>query len=208
MLPANMETSVFEEDSSWTPIQEVGIIVDDLDIGFEVEQRSIRTTRPSRAGPIAWFRIPRLDGELDRGIPVRGDYLFEYRAPAGEWNRIAESQAWGKFRRTAAFNYVRQTNRTATFTTELPDAAVWQLDYHVPVSLNRDGHKGLKYHLEISDQTGSQDVEFDVYNLELGWNSVGEFDLDAGEVKVNLVGTSQRGPLWADAIRWSKVEKD
>jgi len=207
-VPTNMEPADFAEASSWMPIKEVGIIVDDLDTGFSVEQQSVRTARPPRAGPIAWFRIPRLDGELDRGIPVRGDYLFEYRAPAGEWNRIAESQAYGKFRRTAVFNYVRQTNRTATFTTELPDSTAWQLDYHVPVSLNRDGHKGLKYQMEISDQTSSQDVDFDVYNLEIGWNSVGEYDLDAGEVNVNLVGTSQRGPLWADAIRWSKVEKD
>ena len=207
-IPTNMEPADFAEASSWMPIKEIGIIVDDLDTGFTVEQKSVRTARPPRAGPIAWFRIPRLDGELDRGIPVRGDYLFEYRAPAGEWNRIAESQAYGKFRRTAVFNYVRQTNRTATFTTELPDSAVWQLDYHVPVSLNRDGHKGLKYQMQITDQTGSQHVDFDVYNLEIGWNSVGEYDLDAGEVKINLVGTSQRGPLWADAIRWSKVEMD
>ena len=114
-VPTNLEPADFAEASSWMPIKEVGIIVDDLDTGFSVEQQSVRTTRPPRAGPIAWFRIPRLDGELDRGIPVRGDYLFEYRAPAGEWNRIAESQAYGKFRRTAAFNYVRQTNRTATF---------------------------------------------------------------------------------------------
>ena len=208
-VPTNMEPADFAEASSWMPIKAIGIIVDDLDTGFTVEQQSLRTARPPRAGPIAWFRIPRLDGELDRGIPFRGRYyLFEYRVPAGEWSRTSESRAYGKFRRTAVFNYVRQTNRTATFTTELPDSTVWQLDYHVPVSLNRDGHKGLKYQMEITDRTGSQDVDFDVYNLEIGWNSVGEYDLDAGEVKINLVGTSQRGPLWADAIRWSKVEKD
>ncbi|MYD45462.1 MAG: hypothetical protein F4W92_03845 [Gammaproteobacteria bacterium] len=203
------EPADFAEASSWMPIQEVGIIVDDLDTGFAVEQKSVRTARPARAGPIAWFRIPRLDGELDRGIPASGrHYLFEYHVPDGEWSRTTESQAYGKFRRTAAINYVRQSNRKATFTAELPDSALWKLDYHAPVTLNRPGHKGLKYELEISDQNGSQEVEFDVYNWDLGWNSVGEFNLEAGEVKVHLVGTSQRGPLWADAIRWSKVEKD
>ena len=205
----NMEPADFEEASSWKPIHEIGIIVDDLDTGFSVEQKSVRTVRPPRAGPIAWFRIPRLDGELDRGIPVSGrHYLFEYHVPDGEWSRTTEDQAYGKFRRTAVFNYVRQASQRATFTAEIPDSAVWKLDYHLPYSHDRDRHRGLKYQLEITDQTGSQEVEFDVYNLEVGWNSVGDFNLDAGEVKVHLVGISQRGPLWADAIRWSKVEKD
>ena len=204
----NMEPTDFEEPSSWTPPEELGIIVDDLDLGFDVEQRSIQTTRPPRAGPIAWFYEPLLDGELDRGIPVSGRYLFEYRPPAGEWVRFTESQAYGKFRKTAVFNYVRQSNQKATFTTELPDSAMWKLDYHAPAPLERDGHRGLIYRLEISDQSGSQEVDFDVYNWKLGWNAVGQFNLNAGEVRVGLLGTSQRGPLWADAIRWSKVEKD
>ena len=204
----NMEPTDFEEPSTWTPLEEIGIIVDDLDVGFDVEQRSIRTTRPPRAGPIAWFYEPLLDGELDRGIPVSGRYLFEYRPPAGEWVRFTESQAYGKFRRTAVFNYVRQSSQKATFTTELPDSAMWKLDYHAPAPLERDGHRGLIYRLEISDQSGSQEVDFDVYNWKLGWNAVGQFNLIAGEVRVGLLGTSQRGPLWADAIRWSKVEKD
>ena len=85
---------------------------------------------------------------------------------------------------------------------------MWQLDYHAPAPLESDGHRGLKYQLKISDQSSSQEVDFDVYKWELGWNRVGEFNLDAGEVKVHLLGTSQRGPLWADAIRWSKFEKD
>ena len=87
-------------------------------------------------------------------------------------------------------------------------SAMWKLDYHAPAPLERDGHRGLIYRLEISDQSGSQEVDFDVYNWKLGWNAVGQFNLNAGEVRVGLLGTSQRGPLWADAIRWSKVEKD
>ena len=54
----------------------------------------------------------------------------------------------------------------------------------------------------------SLNVDLSVYNRNLGWNEVGDFDLGEGEVRVEIVGRSQRGPLWADAIRWSKVEKD
>ena len=197
----------FEEDSSWIPNEEIGIIVDDLDPGFEVEQRTIKISRPSRVGPLGWIRVPQLDGELDHGLPIRGDYyLFEYDAPSGVWTRSTELGAYGRFRKTVALNTDRHNNPKATFTTNLPESTVWKLDYHAPLSFDRGWDQGLMYQFLVSDNSRSLDAELDVYNWKLGWNTVGEFNLNAGEVSVDLVRTSKQGSLWADAIRWTKAD--
>ena len=62
------------------------------------------------------------------------------------------------------------------------------------------------YQFLVSDNSRSLDAELDVYNWKLGWNTVGEFNLNAGEVSVDLVRTSKQGSLWADAIRWTKAD--
>ena len=198
----------FEEDSSWNPIEEIGIIVDDLDPGFEVEQKSIRISRPSRVGPLGWIQIPQLDGELDRGLPIRGRYLFEYSAPSGAWTRSTEHSAYGRFRNTVALNYDRHNNPKATFTASLPESTDWKLEYHAPLSFDRERDKGLIYQFLVSDSSRSLEAELEVYNWDQGWNLVGEFNLNAGEVSVDLVRTSKQGSLWADAIRWTQTDKD
>ena len=200
----------FEHTSTWKPVKEIGIIVDDLDSGFFVEQQNISSNRPSRVGPVGWLRMPRLDAELDNGLPYRGSgYFFEYRPPTGIWSRLAEHNAYGNFRKTIAFVYVRNAlSKKATFTANIPQTALWNLDYHLPFVLDRDGQRGLKYNLTVSDGLSSFNVDLDVYNRNLGWVEVGELDLDEGEIQVEIVGTSQRGPLWADAIRWTKDEKN
>lgn len=200
----------FEQASSWTPIEKIGIIVDDLDTGFSVEQQNISTNRPSRVGPVGWLRMPQLDVEWDDGLPfMRRGYLFEYRAPTGTWSRHAEHDAYGEFRKTIASTYVRKTRpKKATFAANVPESGLWNLDYHLPFVLDRDGQRGLKYNLIVSYGSSSFNVDLDVYNRNLGWVEVGEFHLDEGEIQVEIIGTSQRGILWADAIRWSKVERD
>lgn len=200
----------FEQASTWTPIEKIGIIVDDLDSGFSVEQQNISTNRPSRVGPVGWLRMPQLDVEWDDGLPfMRRGYMFEYRAPTGTWSRHAEHDAYGEFRKTIASTYVRNTRpKKATFAANVPESALWNLDYHLPFVLNRDWERDFEYNLIVSDGTSSHNVDLSVYNRNLGWIKVGEFDLDEGEIQVEIIGTSQRGILWADAIRWTKVEKN
>lgn len=208
--PQAEELLQFEQASTWKPIKDLGIIVDDLDSGFSVEQQNISTNRPSRVGPVGWLRMPQLDVEWDNGLPfMRRGYMFEYRAPTGTWSRHAEHDAYGEFRKTIASTYVRNTRpKKATFAANVPESGLWNLDYHLPFVLDRDGQRGLKYNLIVSYGSSSSNVDLDVYNRNVGWVEVGEFDLDEGEIQVEIIGTSQRGILWADAIRWTKVEKN
>ena len=43
-----------------------------------------------------------------------------------------------------------------------------------------------------------------VKTQQMGWNALGEFNLQAGKAKVDVVGSSRRSTIFADAIRWTK----
>ncbi|MCY4143098.1 MAG: hypothetical protein OXG08_05330 [Gammaproteobacteria bacterium] len=201
----NREPASYETIGSWSPPFEEGIIVDDLDPGFVVQQKAPRTTRPSRVGPRAWFRMPRLDVEMDHGLPVRGRWMFEWHPPRGMWTRVSEPRAYGEYRRTAALFWSRGHNPQAAFVTEIPESTRWRLDYHAPQSLSDSWYRGLKYELVVTSDTESWNVELDAHNWNIGWNVVDEFDLNEGAARVDLVGVSQHSLLIADAVRWTKI---
>ena len=77
---------------------------------------------------------------VDQSLPSRGlGYFFEYRAPTGTWSRLAEHNACGNSRQTAAFAYVRKVDpQIATFTANIPETALWKLDYNIPSVLERE----------------------------------------------------------------------
>ena len=200
-----LEPAPYEATESWTPTIDEGIIVDDLDPGFVVLQKAPRTKRPSRVGPRAWFQIPRLEVEMDHGLPIRGHWLFDWHPPSGVWSRVAEPRAYGEYRRTAAHFWARGHRPQAAFLTEIPESTLWRLDYHAPVSLSDSWYRGLKYKLLVASDTNSWNVDLDAHGWKVGWNVVDEFNLNDGTVRVDLVGTSQPGLLIADAVRWTKI---
>lgn len=204
----NLAPAPFEADDSWNPRIEEGIVVDDLDPSFNVSQTPPRMGRPSRVGIVAWVRLPQLAGEMDRGLPIGGRYLFEWHTPRGVWIRNSEPRAYGEYRRTSALVWVREASPQAVFTAEISESTQWQLEYHAPVSLSDRWYRGLKYKLLVANGTESTNIELHADTWKVGWNVVGEFGLDKGAVRVELLGTSQPGPLYADAIRWTKVEEN
>ena len=194
------------EADDWNPL-ESGIIVDDLDSGFLIFQPKIEFKRFLAFGPISWFRMPRLDGELDHGLRKFKRPTDRYRFP-DVWGRIDEAEAFGKYRHTFATVRFRRDVPRIRFIAELPEQAKWKLDYHVAIPWKGDWLKNLTYRFEIQDSETTYDGELDVGKWTRGWNSIGEFDAQAGGVNVDLVGTSKRGPgdLWADAIRWTRAD--
>ena len=59
--------------------------------------------------------------------------------------------------------------------------------------------------MTIANENGSWGVKLATEDLDPGWNSVGEFELESGITTVTLTGTPEEGTLFADAIRWTKV---
>ena len=197
----------FVEESTWSPLGDNAIIVDDLDAAFSIVQPELYTARRSLVGPIGWLRTPRLEAEFDQGLPVATEtYLSGYRVPPGTWARGGQVGAFGHFRKTTAFAVVGDNQTQATFSASLPESSPWQLEYHAPGDMSRlVWPPETSYLLTIANENGSWGVKLAIEDLDPGWNSVGEFELDSGITTVTLTGTPEEGTLFADAIRWTKV---
>ena len=206
----------------WRPSPRVGIIVDDLDAGFVVE--------PARAQyPVQWLAtaFSRQGAQadfLDQGIPPfrTAAHAFESEAPKSRWLRQELGTAWGTYRRTiarvASGGYVRR----ATFTARIPVAGTWRLEYHLPnlgyrsrvksltqapevMDVWRGGSLGT-YHLALAAHGEESAIEFDAEKAVPGWNRVGTFELEAGDVRLHVSNRSSGETVIADAIRWRRAE--
>ena len=186
----------------WRP-PNPGIIVDDLDPGFAIEQPPAFNSASS-IGPMGWFRIPRLQADNDNGLPARANYA--YRTSRGVWGRISDEDSYGQFRRTATVTRFAPEIHPVAFSAELPDTTRWKLEYFVNTGWFRrsSGQGDLHLEIEHSEATETRDLSFE--NSIYGWNEVGEFELLKGEVNVRVISASEDTPwLYADAIRWVPV---
>lgn len=199
---SSQSPSMYVEDSGWE-IQSRGIVVDDLDPGFTIQQPKIEATRTLTSGPMGWFRS--LNPEIEHFFGHQ-DMDSLYQPKLGWWMRLAEENAYGVHRRTTAVATVRnRTNlHSARFSANIPESDRWKLDYHVP-----NCHLGPIFDIElrISNGTESWDVLFDPTYNSFGWISVGEFELTEGSTTVEVMGASYRSTLYADAIRWTQANE-
>lgn len=198
----SLEPRPMFEVVDWRP-PNPGIIVDDLDPGFAIEQPPAFNSAAS-VGPLGWFRIPRLQADNDNGLPARANYA--YRTSSGVWGRISDEDSYGHFRRTATVTRFAPEIHPVEFSAELPDTTWWRLEYFVNTGWFRRSSRQGDYHLEIEhlEATEMRDLSFE--NSIYGWNEVGEFELLKGEVNVRVIGATNDTPwLYADAIRWVPV---
>ena len=199
----NAKPVPFEQQSDWVP-QEGGIVVDDLDPGFTVLQPVPNVRPTANIGPFDWFSEHRLTIELENGIPTMGQ--DQYHSTVSDlWNRRPESRAYGKFRRTTTSLWARDPKSipTARFEADIPETALWRLEYHMPARWYRP-QDAPDYQLVVDNDKETWDVELAGENQKIGWNALGEFNLHAGKAKVDVVGSSRRSTIFADAIRWTK----
>ena len=174
-------------------------------LGFSVVQPRASFEHSLSYGPVAWLQIPRLEVDFDQGLPVTRNRTH-YRVPRGTWARFHEEAAYGKYRRTFATVRYQQSVPKARFTAELPEKAKWKLDFHVAIPWKGGSYDKTRYFFEIKINQSVYYAELDAGNWTQGWNLLGEFDLPAGTINVDLVGTSirGRGSLSLDAIRWTQ----
>lgn len=203
----SLEVPPFVENSNWIPAREIGIIVDDLDPGFTVHQSLPSLAPYTSMGPIGWFTPPRLQIELDSGLPAMGSYYArksEVRVPQGTWGRLTESTAYGRYRKTVASAWIRDKIRSARFTAELPETDKWTLSFHVPRGWRPGRNLDLQWRFKISNDSQEWIREFDLGSKTPGWNIIGQFDLGQGTVNVELESASRPTHVYADAIRWTR----
>ncbi len=201
----DLELPPYIEDSTWRP-EEMGIVVDDLSPGFQIFQTDPDYSVPLNIGPASWFREPLLQLDTDAGLPVNA---YRWRSQRDMWSRASLANAHGDYRKTTAQQVKGNTFRTARFSTTLPEASLWKLEYHLPYHDEwfPQGRE-YKYNLVVANGDGSWNVELDSKEASLGWNVIGEFELEEGTVDVDLVGVSEDWRwrrIYADAIRWTRA---
>ncbi len=189
--------------ADWRPAVPSGIIVDDLDAGFTVqdETRGLRL----RGGLGDAFRL--WEVELDQGLPV-------WERQRGEWSRRPTPTAWGKYRHTAVQAQGGDGSRKVALTAELPAPGDWTLYYHVPdrhlpapdwgdeeTEITSFGALGVM-DLRVVSGGVETPVVFDGGAAEAGWAKVGDFNLADRNVRVVVSNRTDGETVIADAIRW------
>ncbi|MCY3814026.1 MAG: hypothetical protein OXH15_19725 [Gammaproteobacteria bacterium] len=215
-LPEDVVDAVSEEEpfegarpSDWQPKSLEGVVIDDLDGGFSLEDEGLGTRLEGGVGGA--FRLWEI--ELDQGIPV-------WERQRGEWSRRSTPSAWGKYRRTAVQARAGPGSRRVAFAANLPESGRWQLDYHVPnrhlpapdgysedVAITSFGVLGVLDMLIASANVETR-IAFDAGAAEVGWNKVGEFDLEDGDVRLVVTNRTDGEVVVADAIRWRRAAVD
>ena len=173
-------------------LRETGIVVDDLDERFAVEE----------SGERQMLRVAGRGGDevLDQGLPVSS------KLRATRWSRMAATGAYGKYRHTMAVVGKGKGERQAVFTAELPESGQWELEYYFskPSSRSASRLELGTWNLTLVDESGSQALTFDATGGESGWNSLGAFEVADGEVRLMVSNETDGDYVVADAIRWKR----
>ncbi|MCY4143867.1 MAG: hypothetical protein OXG08_09305 [Gammaproteobacteria bacterium] len=190
--------------SQWNSEEDdLQIIVDDLDPGFEVPASNYRKALIDWTFGIDWFRIPYLkEVGVDNGLPIDEN-------PIGPWVRSSNLGGWGRYRHTYALaNTESPGNHEVSFNTELARAGNWTLSYHLPdfiYTLNWDGEQTLgNYNIAVT--VGNQEWELmgDEDKWGVGWNAVSSLDIaKPGKARVSVSNKCDCPFVFADAIKWT-----
>ena len=145
-------------------------------------------------GGLSSFFFPTAD--MDQGLP---EYQ-EFGPPPRGWSRREVDSSWGKYRHTVAMVRSGSGEQRAIFAVDLPQAGRWRLEYYLPVLTSQrrsTSGPGIRINAQVGlggtqgtydvtlDAGGEQrQLEFDASAAEPGWNSLGEFELSAGEARV------------------------
>ncbi len=227
-LPQVDEEQMLDEEplrgarpADWSPQSDSYVMVDDLDPGFSVTEQEEEGGFRLGGGLAAMFRPP---DALDEGLPS-----FRFGEPPSSWSRVENDSSWGRYRRTAAVVQAGDGNRTASFETRLPEPGRWRLELHMPTvtgevvrtfseptaeerqratvraSFNQGWSFG-SYELVLHAGGERRDLQFDAEAAGAGWSSLGDFDLEAGDVRLELSDVTSGTIVIADAIRFVRLD--
>ena len=210
--------------SEWRPKGETGIVVDDLDPGFSVEDNASANFLERIAGILDLGRS--VETELDHGLPLYrrmmgADAFVRRAARRDEWARQEFASAWGGYRRTIARTPAGDGSVRAIFATNVSASGRWRLEYHlpdltprprfstqfrstVPIGVWDGGPQGL-YELKLIHNGIEIVIKFDAANAVAGWNELGTYVLEPGTVRLVVSNRTTERNVIVDAIRWTRI---
>ena len=195
------------------------IVIDDLDSGFSVVDKS-RRFKFNPLITLARRFVGVSDNEMIRGLPT---YQFnEIFVQHDTWERKSDTTAYGKYWKTLALNRGGNGESFAKISTILPSKGSWQVEYYLPrVNISRTRrYAGSTYMQTIGGEIAGV-AKIDVYVDEVvntesldamkvapGWHVIGTYAVNNPEVEVWISNPNEHKYVYADAIRWSPVEND
>ena len=194
------------------------ITIDDLDLGFSLDQRNDVQSAVSSFGR-RLFGNPEII--KDRGIPVFRQ--FQRQSHQYVWERKEDPTAFGIYRRTFTISRSGVGETFAEFTTKLPHLGEWRLEYFLPSgdfheevslmgiksSISNDAYFVGKIRLNVSHGDVTTPMTLDSSNRNPGWHVVGDYTLTDASVNVSVSDIAETGNIViADAVRWTPIQKD
>lgn len=192
------------------------ITIDDLDLGFSLDQRNDVQSAISSFGR-RLFGTPEII--KDRGVPVFRQ--FQRQSHQYVWERKEDPTAFGVYRRTFTISRSGMGETFAEFTTKLPHLGEWRLEYFLPSgdfheevsfmgiksSISNDAYFVGKIRLNLSHGDVTTPMTFDSSNRNPGWHVVGDYTLTDASVTVSVSDIAETGNIViADAVRWTPVQ--
>lgn len=215
---ASRDPAPLIQTSDWKWNASDRIYVDDLDPGFTVDPLSDDTNSRFTVRMISLGQPDPALIRKDSGLKVYDGYSSGNET---EWTRQLVDTSFGLYRRTLVRAEHNSTVQRAHFRADLPQAGTWMLYYHLPDLLDprdnlfdtrgRDrftrGGEIKRPDLDISvTQVGSVwPAASPGEDLYAGWNRIGTFELESGEVTVSVSTRTSSGTVIADAIYWERV---
>ncbi len=139
--------------------------------------------------------------------------------PPAFWTRSTSPDFYGEFARSAYIKRSGEGKEKVVWNTDIEDAGEYDLYFHqglrqkmqqgaaarqaAAAGRSFSTPRGTK-HFSVSSGKGSEEVEIDLNNAELGWNLIGSFQLDAGPNTLELSDKNEAGYVMADAVKWVK----
>ena len=192
--------------SQWNAQQnEDEVIVDDLDLGFNVPATNYREKSNFWTFGTHLFRhfFPREEG-MDNGLPIGQN-------PQGPWVRVEGLASWGRYRHTFALGDTSKPGvHPISFNSTLSKKGKWKLSYHLPDVIFFLQFQQAKLGVHIMDvncneQTWNHEIKPD--NWVVGWNEISNFDITSpGDVRVSVSNKSEEPYVVADAIKWTYLD--
>ena len=204
------------------------ITVDDLDLGFSIDDRRIISGLFKNFGRFVRQLLGEMDVPQDNGLLT---YQLSYRPKTKIWSRWTDPTAIGTYRRTFAISEAGDGRAVAKFSATLPKTGAWKLEYYLPkgnffeevkqnwqydpttiagVFSMTSPHPLGTFNLKVQNGTTMIDKTLQASALTPGWQDIGDFDLTDSVVAVLVSNKTDKPNMYviADAIRWTPVEND
>ena len=214
---SNEQPRELAEPSDWRPNRSEVLVIDDLDEGFTL---TFDDPPEPPSGLVVWL-LKTFGPQVivdDQGISEVNSVgpSGNVQADADRWQRVQSPLSFGRYRQTHVKSPAKTIGARGAFAAEIPFAGTWELEYHIPGRQARS--RGGPSEIELSLGTGKgadsdvplvfvianagseQSAEFAAGKGEVGWNMIGNFELELGEVRVVVQHKSEER-LTLDAVR-------